>query len=1028
MQKKGCWLLLICFFFIGRLPDLLAAVADLKPHSVIVRSSFEGKIRVPVLRHHTYSLFTPGKIQEPYQPEFDFEIEGLPDNFSQNTTIGWLTKFSPPLARLFRGNNGRFENGVFFYQQNKLNKAENDLLALLNHPSAFKEKAILYLAWIKYKDQLWGETTKLLSYLLQSTDINLVKESHYLTSLVYLKQKKFQEVINLNESLRSRLPMDQFDLKQIYVHLICQIHLGSWSDAKSVSDMVLKKPIAHAKLFHKIIELSGLINYKNINYRSSLENYQRAKSYYAHPVFQFAMNRHIAWLEYLTGNYDAAIAILQDRKSHFFENYSEELNYLKLVCYVRLKKWASVNAILNEFEEGSLFHTYGSFLIRDLLTDPTEYTELFNQVSTQKFNFPEMKFHVALLDGNLFFKQKQYKKAKNAYIQAMSVDSTSSDYWIAQYNLGLTHLKLEQYDRAEQDFVNLMRTVHSAPTDRLKYHLIFAQYQQSKSDSSWSTLHPENFPSLSQEQHIELMLIQAATQLRLNKREEAKTVFLKIWQQTKQIEAFEFVVKIHYDQRQFDKAIKLIRDLPHHRSDTLVAYEVKSLLALRRFKEAKRSIDKIPENQDPFIALRLEVWAANGEYKSIINFVSGLLKRSLDRQQRRFYYLNLGDAYFNLQQYQQSKAQYYRALGLTKDDSLKSLVLYNIALSSYYHNDYTSFLSEVKLILKRPEISDEVRYNLTILLAEFYQKSNRLAQADKSLEQYSQSHSFNSASIHIKRIRISFQSNDHPNCMKLSKKGVSGENKYQRRDRIVMFGYCANAIYLPSETIKTIQLELKGDQNSYRVNELNFVLAQAYSQAKEFKKSLLLAQSLIIKPLNTNVRLDTQLLITQNLLRLNELKKAYKELGDVNQYKASGKYVRSLQLKSEIELLQKRHHQAYRTLLRIYYLSGSSKKDQQHALLRIAEGYLNEKKLGAAKKHFDKIDPEIIKKELSAQKRYNTLKIGISRKRSLSALDQFETNIEKLFHVKQFLDVRKSPLQEITTCSGFNFTCFAHGS
>ncbi len=1013
MQKKGCWLLLLVFSLMGGHPDLFGAVAKLKPHNVIVHSSFKEEIKVPVLKHHKFSLFAPGEVQEPYQPEFNFEITLLPNNFAQNTTIGWLTKFSPSLARLFRGNSGRFENGLFFYQQNRFNKAEQDLVALLKQSSAFRERALLYLAWIKYKDQLWEEAIKLSSYLLHSTNIDLVKESHYLTSLIYLKQNKFREILDLNEVLLKKLPLDQFKLKQIYVILICQINLGYWNEAKTISDAVLTKPIAHAKLFHKIKELSGLIDYKNKNYRSSLRKYRLVKTYNAHPEFQFTTNRHIAWLYYLTGNYESAIDVLQEPKSLYLSDFTVELAYLKMACFVRLKKWNRVIMILNGFKEGSLFHTYGSFLVRHHLNDPSEYPELFALVSKQKFDFPEMKFHVALLDGNLFFKQNNYTQAKEAFIRAMSVDSSSPDYWIAQYNLGLTHLKLGQYGLAEQDFLNLMRTVHSAPTDQIRYQLIYAQYQQSISDPAWATLHSANFPTLNKEQQIELMLIQAGTLLKLDRREDAKSVFIKIWQQTKQIESLEFVARIHYDQRQFDKVINLIRDVPQHRSDTLITYEVKSLLALRRFKEAKESIDKIPESQDPFITLRLEVWGANSEYKSIIKFVSKLLRKSLNKEQRRFYYLNLGDAYFNLQQYPKSKNQFYRALGLTKEHTLKSLILYNIALSSYYYNDYTSFLNEAKLILSRQEITEEVRYNLTNLLAEFYQKSDRLAQADKILEQYNRSYKYNQASIHIKRIRIWFRGGNHTQCVKLGRTGVSIENEYQRRDRLIMFGYCANSIHLPSETIKAIQPELKINQISYRFNELSFVLAQAYSQAKDFRHSLQLAQSLIIKPLNTNVRLDTQLLIARNLLQLSELKKAYEELGDVNQYRASGHYVKSLQIRGEIELQEKQHHQAYRTLLRIYYLSGSSKKAQQLALLRIAEGYVSEKNFLAAKKHFKKIDPKIISKELPAQRRYEAVRSAISGKHTQSALRQFGTDIEELFHVKQFLDIYLSPARMI---------------
>ncbi|NQU65231.1 MAG: tetratricopeptide repeat protein, partial [SAR324 cluster bacterium] len=923
--------------------DSPAAEAELKPHNVIVRSSFKEEVNVPDIKQHQYSLFEPGKVREPFLPDFNFKVELLPDDFPQNTNIGWLTKLSPFLARFLRGDNGRLENGIYAYQQNNITLAETDLRPLLYRSADISETAILYLAWIKYKELLWDETINLAMQLLLSNEIEISKEAYYLTTLVHYKQKQFQKVITLSESLISRISFEKLDLKHVYIYLISLTKLGSWGQAKSVSDTVLQRPITHTKPFFELVALSGRIDYKNKDYASSFKRYQQAKSYNEHPAFQYEMIRRIAWLNYLNGNYELALTTLQDQKSLYSIEHAEELSFLQLACLTQLKKWSPVKALLNQFEERSIFRKYGSYLIRDRLQNPKESPELFDQVSTRKFEFPEMMFHIALLNGNLFFKQNRFKKAQDEYIRAMAIDNNSQDYWIAQNNLGLAYLKLNQYPFAEKVFLNLMKSAHGAPPDQLRYHLIYAQYQQSKTDPSWGAFSPIDFPSLKQEQLIELMLIKAGTLIRLNKLEAAKIVFRKIWLLTKQTDALEFIVKIHYDLQQFDKSVKLVREHPDHYSDTLVIYEVKSFLAMRKFNEAKEVIRRIPEDREPFIKLRLEVWTAVHDYRTIITFVSDILKQPLDREKRRFYYLNLGDAYFNLQQYKKSKNQFYRALGLTKESSLKSFILYNIALCSYYYDDQSSFFKEVKQLLDQKDVTSEVRYNLTILLAESYQKTENFAQADKSLEQYSLSYSYNLAGIHIKRIRLLFQNNYLKQCVKLSREGVKGENDYQRRDRIIMFGYCANAIQRQSEAIKIIQLEIQTDKRSYRKNELNFVLAQAYFQAENFNRSLVLSKSLLTKALTTKVRQDTQLLLTQNRLHLKHPQEAIIQLGDVNQYRITGQYIESLQLKSEIELALELYHKAYRTLLRLYYLPISSAFVQQTALLSLTEGFLKEK-------------------------------------------------------------------------------------
>ena len=1011
MQKKGVCVLAVLLVFLYHTADRLAAEAELKPHNVIVRSSFKEDVMVPVITQHQYDLFEPREIEEPYLPHFVFDVTLLPDDFPQNAEISWLTGLSPSLARFFRGNAGRLENGILYYQQNRLSKAESELLPLLNQSSEFRENALLYLAWIKYKEQLWVETITLASHLLQSRRLDLAKEAYYLTALVYLKQKQFKKVLALNEQLRSRISLDQFDIKQIYLHLSCLVQLGYWNDAGIVSDQIQKLPIIHTKVYYKLIELAGLIDFKKRNYDASLKRYHRAGSYNTHPAYQYIVLRHIAWLNYLSGNYESALTLLERPNSRYFPDNAEELAYLKLACLTQLKKWSGVKKILSQFQDKSIFHTYSSFLIRNHLKDPQEYPDLFDQVSKQRFKFPEMKFHVAILNGNMFFRQNQFRKAKEFYLRAMSADGNNQDFWIAEYNLGLTHLKLNQYRLAEVNFLNLMKSAHGALPDQLKYHLIYAQYQQSKSDPSWVSLKLIDFPSLKKSQHIELLLIKTGALLRMNKTETARNVLVKIWRLTKRQDALEFIVKIHYDRQQFDTVINLIQDHPKHRSDTLILYEIKSLLGKRNFKEAKRSINQIPEDRSSFLKLRLEVWAANREYEKIVKFVSNQLRKSLDNQQRRFYYLKLGDAYFNLQQYQKSKSQFYRALGLTKEPTLKSLILYNIALSSYYYGDFPSFLKEVKQVLKRKDITPEVRYNLTTLLAEYYQKNDNFAQADKSLENYTRSYSHNLASIHIKRIRLLLQSNRPKRCVKLGKTGVKGENDYQRRDRIIMFGYCANAIQQPSETIKLVQPEIRQANRTYRINELNFILAQAYSQVKDFKRSLVLAKALLTKQLTIKVRQDTQLLATQNLLQLKQTKQALAELGDANQYRITGQYIPSLQLRSEIELGLKQYHRAYRTLLRIYYLPTSSELVRQVAQLRITESYLNEKNLAAAKKHFKKIDPKIIPKGSSSRKRYQAVKAAIISRQSVSHLYQISTDTPELFHVKQFRSVRSFHFQ-----------------
>ncbi len=959
--------LLLLFFFAA---VQYASADELKPRNVVVRSSFTEKIKVPKIETHLFNPLPPDQIQEPYLPDFDFEAVGLPQDFPQNLVFNWLTTFSPSLSRLFRGNTGRLENGIYFYQLNKLIQAESDLFPLLTEQKEHRERATLYMAWIKFKERLWNESIKLTAKLENSNNLEIVKEALYLKSLIFLYRKQYLKVTSLYEEQKSHLDLERLDLKQIYVYLTSLAKLGYWKEAQTVSVHVMNRPIAYTKSYYKIIELCALIDYERKNYRDSLEKFSMAAQYNSHPAFQYAMYRRIAWQYYIIGDFQGAIEALGKQNSRFTFTDIEELFYLKLACYVQQKKWKRVQEILNRLDPSSVFYTYASFQIRSYLKSPSSHPILFRQVSQQQFNFPEMKFHVAVLDGNLFFEKSQYQKARNAYLRALSVDSNSPDYWKAQFNLGLTRLKLHQYSQAEEDFLHLLRASQETYYRQIRYQLAYTQYQLSKPEETLQTVESANIPSYDKTQQIELLMIKGGSLLRIRQPDKARRIFEEIQSRSNQTESLEFIAKIHYDKRQFDQVLSLIESNPEQLTDTLVIYQIKSLLALRRFNKAQVIIDQIDGESEIYIDLRLKVWAANQKYQDIIKYISKRLRSSLTMEKRRQYYLELGNAYFNLRQYRESKNHFFRALNLTKTPAQKSLVLYNIALSSYYYKDYTSFLREVNQVLSRKQISQEVRYNLTLLLSEYYQKSKNIAQADKVFREHYQLYSYNQANIHVKRVRLWFQNAAYEKCVHLGRIKVKTESLFQRRDRLVMFGYCANHLQHPNEVIKAIQNEVKQHKSEYRINELNFVLAQAYSHAGDFNRSMSLSRSLVGQPLNPKVQQENQLLITHNLLQVKKPAKAQSELGDVNQYRSTGQYVRSLQLLSEIEFQQRQHHRAHRTLLRIFYLPSSSEPTRHLALLRLVEGYLHEGSPKSAMKHFKMIDMAAISKTPNGKKRY----------------------------------------------------------
>lgn len=968
--------LTLCFLFFVVFGDCGTSsirADELHPHRVVVRSSYREEARVPDIDSHHFDIRAPGQIEDPYRPDFTFNIRHLPQAFPQNQTFHWLTSLAPGLSRLFRGNEGRLENGIRFYQQDKHIEAELELMPLVSENTEQREKATLYLAWIKYQEGLRDETLRLTERLRMSAKTDISREAQYLRTLVYLQRKDYRSAVDDMNSGRSRSPGEALPLKQAYAYLICLFQLEHWHDAKALSHELLHRPIRHAKSFYKIIELAALIDYAQGRYDDSLAKFIRARAMNRLPSYQYRMNRRIAWLQYMTKDYKGAVRTVNQKISAYRADYQDELTYLLIACRVRQNNWAAIGALLDRIDPSSVFYTYSAFLIRSNLQTPAAHPQLFESVSRLQFDFPEMKFHVAMLNGNLAFENGSVQAAKTAYLRALSVDSRNPDYWKAHYNLGLTQLKLKQLSAAVADFKQLLKTGPEELSQALQYHLAYATYLLADTDATLQALKQIEFSRFNDNQQNELRLIRAGSLLRKNRPDQALIDFQNVWSSSRQPLALEFMARIHYDQQRFEAVLELLKRYPEHRTDTLVIYEIKSLLALRRFKEAQAVMRGIRSEEDEFIELRLKVWFANQKYESIIQYVSQLLQKPLSREKRRSYHLHLGDAYFNRQQYRKSKNQFFRALNLTEEPELKSLILYNIALSSYYYKDYTAFLREADQVITKPHISAEIRYNLTLLLAEYYQSTEDIKQADTVYRNYVDSFAYNQASIHIKRIRLWYQQKQYQKCASLSRQPMPSETDFQRRDRIVMFGYCGNQQKTTKAVIQAIVEETEQHAIDYRNNELNYLLAKAYAQSGSFQRSLSLSKQLVDKPLNPAVRIDNRLLIIDNLVQLQQSSEAMDVLGDINQYRDTGHYVKTLELRSEIEFQQQRFHKAHRTLLRIFYLPESSETEKQTALLRLTEGYLNEGDLNAAAEHLKKIDRGVIMQEPENKKRYQTI-------------------------------------------------------
>ncbi|MBU3916791.1 tetratricopeptide repeat protein, partial [bacterium] len=637
-----------------------------------------------------------------------------------------------------------------------------------------------------------------------------------------------------------------------------------------------------------------------------------------------------------------------------------EIKYLKLASLAHLGKWSELESLFADITYESPFHIYSSFKIYTLLENSDIQSTLKTQVSALKYEFPEMKFHSSSQKGNSDFEAGKYEDAEKHYLRAMSVDTDDINHEIVLYNIGLTHLKQNRFSLAIKDFVYLLSRIQHLNSQRLLYHLLYSLYQAGEAEKFLKYCDPLNLSTLSRDFLWEIHFMKGGMLLFSNNKAAADE-YLWVWKNNKKIIAFEFALKAYYQERDFPTIIKLIENNPDARSETIFSYQIRSLLGIGRFKEALDAIEKQSLADGQFIRLRLEVWLANQMYQTIIDNVSLLMNQTLNTDDRRLFYLSLGDAHFNLRNYSESKNQFYKALSLTSDSTEKSLILYNIALTTYYSNNYQGFLKETDVILKSENLSPEVRYNLIQLLVDYYEQTQQRPKADEILEQYIQTSSFQRAKIRIKRIYLLSQAGAYDKCYKLASIPDPNETLFQQRDRIILAGHCGNRTDNSKTIIPLLEKEL--DQgNTYRISEMKLIIAKSHYNLGQYEQSLNQTQNLLSEKLDSKALLETRLLLVDNLIQLDRYPLAVKELGEISQYRDSEFYAKALLLSASILISKSQNEDAVKLLLRVYYLKQSEPEEKLSALIKVTEIFLDQNQMSEANKYFEQIDPKGILK------------------------------------------------------------------
>ncbi|MDH5559986.1 MAG: hypothetical protein OEY59_03935 [Deltaproteobacteria bacterium] len=930
----------------------------LAPHPVIIHSSFEEASKLTPLPDHQFSPLAPHTVKEPFLPIFRVDDLPLPEGMPQNIQLSWLSRFSPVLASLFYGSEGYLQAAIVKTRLGKLDEAI-ELIEKIN-PSKVPvyEYSRLLSAWIACRKSELSDCLAQSEKMTFSRDPAIKMEAFYLAILANTRLKDFDGNVPLFDELeRTRLPV-LWGFRLSFLYLVNLIELRQWETAREFLEGFNQTGFVQAPLYPYVLDLNALVLYEQAQYPRSLELYLQADRIdYRYPEKEKRL-RKIAWLYYLNKDYRSALAILRDSHIHPDNPYYEEILYLKALIHIQNKDWNKIAPIIETLKDDSRFGIYIRFQVRSHLAEIKSIPGLYGKVVNIRGDLPRTPFYLNMISGNQFFENKLYSKSKEVYQQILDDKVANQLNWMVQYNLGLTHLKLEEYSLAAIIFKRILQIGPNEREQLIRYHLLYTAYQSGEQSLAYETaklIKPEQFPP---EIQNEILFMLGYLSLAKQDYSEAFDLFSKRFSHTGAVSDFIRVLTALYRGGNYQSILDQIKANPALLSDEAYEFQIKSLLGLERQRDALKSIQERAFEGGQLIELRLEVWLANQQFELLTEQVKPLLLKTADPNKRLLYYLSLGDAYFSLKQYALAKNQFFKALGLTDDSSKKSLILYNIALSTLNYGDSDAFEDEVRAFLLKDELSEEARYNLTQLLVDHRYQRQQTALADDLLRDYIAGNGYRRSQAYLKRIGLLFSYGLERKCYEVAQNPPGPENEFQRSDRLIGLARCGLKIGEAREVNSVLREHLSRAQ-PYRQDELRYNLARGLNQLEEFEES-----NLELRGVNTDlaplpVKMEALLLEAKNFHGLGKSVEAAERLNELSLYPDSKVYLESLSLLFDIQTEQRDTASSLRTLLRIYYHPKTTHKKRQEILLRLARHHLENRQKSQARAFIAKLEVEM---------------------------------------------------------------------
>lgn len=964
---------IFCVIFCYSVSCALGA-QDPKPLRIIELPSTNVSDYIPNITKHSYDLLTTSNSPEPYLPLVEIPYQPFPQEGSFNIVISGLTKSFDGFSEVILGEKGSLEIAYSLYLQEKYEAAEQKLISLLPAEGMLGEKTVLLLAWTKFKKGLFESALIHAKAGFKATQESVQKESRYLAFLILYQQRFWDRLVSLYEEYSQLDDATQWDARICLMQLYALSYLERWKTAENFIDQIAIQRFAHSTLYYKFYELKGTVTFKRKQYKNSLEDFQKAHSLNPELSYQKRLNRLIVWLHYLSGSFESALDLSDRLTRQALLESNDEILYLRLACMIHLNRWQSVSQSFDSISPDSLFFGFAAFKIQMRSSQADLNDHLKVKLSKVQYHFPNLVFQTELKKGNSDFVAGKFSTASQYYMSAIAADPSNTDVYLAQFNLGLSYLNLHEYSKADRIFTSLSQTIPNQNLDLLTYHLLFTKYHLQKTKEFFDFYDSVNLTNLNEAQRYELQFMLGNILILEGRYEEAKVLFFQLWKIYAQLGSFESAIAIMYKQGKHTDLLQALKDNQELQSELLLSFEIRALLETNQESLALKKIEKALYSSDHFFELQIDVWFANQLYQKAIREITNYMNRSHSLKNRFRLYLSLGEAYFYLKLYGESKNQYYKALGLTKDAMEKSIIQYNISLAAYLLKDFPSFTQETTLALSTQQLNPSIRYQLTLLMVEHYQNSKQTNAADTVLAAYIDQHSFQRPQAKLKRMELLYQNQEYLRCFELSSLFDSEENLIQHRDRIALMGYCGTSAQKETTVIPLLEKELESNDSPHRKPELLYLLALAYFNQDSYQKSSDYLGQLKLNELEARLQFNARILIVKNLLKQNRLTEARQTLGEVNDYRQSSVYGIALNLLAELEVAQNNVDSAIKAILRVYYSPSATETEKQVSLLRIGEILASHQRSSEALHYMTKIDKAWIQTQEPLFQRFLELK------------------------------------------------------